>query len=163
MLGRGELNIQATTLLTLAALDRSGGNSAGCYQSYDAFHTSCLQSFLLRTCLSFPLSPMYAPGPRSRAPLVTGPGAKWALTDRGGRSGERGHYVRPRPTAATTRPEFGGKNRRTDGHTNTQHTNGRENRQRDRPPAWNRASQGLDSHSSGSLLQNRDTDLQSKA
>ena len=77
----------------------------------------------------FPLSPMYAPGPRSRA-LGTGPGAKWALTDRGGRSGERGHYVRVR-LRRRRGPNLGAKTdgRRTDGHTNTQHTNGRENRQ----------------------------------
>ena len=70
----------------------------------------------------FPLSPMYAPGPRSRA-LGTGPGAKWALTDRGGRSGDRLRRRRG--------PNLGAKTdgRRTDGHTNTQHTNGRENRQ----------------------------------
>ena len=62
----------------------------------------------------FPLSPMYAPGPRSRA-LGTGPGAKWALTDRGGRSGERGHYVRVR-LRRRRGPNLGAK---TDGRTDT--------------------------------------------
>ena len=53
---------------------------------------------------------MYAPGLRSRA-LGTGPGAKWALTDRD-RAAERGHYVRVR-LRRRRGPNLGAK---TDGH-----------------------------------------------